>query len=206
MPAGAEGDRVDVTPHLIYIVVASCGEYSDHSEWFVCWRTTREEATEVARTCAEQAFGVLMCFWNRKGLRYWEWKAPGEPSNAAWGTMKTVIDTLLDRQQQGHTEGLRYDVFSIADDPAVQPVLLASFLAEEPDAPQGHCPSHGFYECMHCKATCCMKCDEHVEGDGSHKTIPKWCQQPECRAEWRKANGLPPLEPLSNADEEAAMR
>lgn len=41
--------------HAIYIVIGECGEYSDQTNWPVCWRMTLEEAQEVVRVCIEQA-------------------------------------------------------------------------------------------------------------------------------------------------------
>lgn len=37
----------------IYVVIGSCGEYSDHSEWPVCYFTKEEDAKEYVVKCTE---------------------------------------------------------------------------------------------------------------------------------------------------------
>jgi hypothetical protein len=39
----------------IYVIIGSTGEYSDHSEWPVCWRSTLAEAEQVVAVCNAEA-------------------------------------------------------------------------------------------------------------------------------------------------------
>jgi len=37
----------------IFLVVGTCGEYSDRSEWHVCWFPTKEQAKSYAQKCRD---------------------------------------------------------------------------------------------------------------------------------------------------------
>jgi hypothetical protein len=42
--------------HKIYVIIGSCGEFSDHREWPVTWRPTLKEAEAVVEILKAQAF------------------------------------------------------------------------------------------------------------------------------------------------------
>lgn len=42
----------------IFLVVGTCGEYSDRSEWDVCWFPTKEQAEAYAQKCREADAGL----------------------------------------------------------------------------------------------------------------------------------------------------
>jgi hypothetical protein len=44
-----------VESHKIYVIIGSCGAYSDHSEWPVTWRPTLKEAEDIVKILTEQA-------------------------------------------------------------------------------------------------------------------------------------------------------
>ncbi len=48
----------------IYLVIGRTGEYSDRSEWTVCWFPTREEAEAHRDLCQRESDGLDSDAWN----------------------------------------------------------------------------------------------------------------------------------------------
>lgn len=42
----------------IYVVIGSCGEYSDRRKWIVCWYPTKEEADAHAAAAAAESAAI----------------------------------------------------------------------------------------------------------------------------------------------------
>lgn len=78
----------------IYIIIGTCGEYSDRSEWIVCWCATEAEATTYVDAC-------------RAEDRALEGDARDE---ARWGSGKP---SMLDKYWQTSYTGTEYRVEAV---------------------------------------------------------------------------------------------
>lgn len=121
----------------LWIVYGSSGEYSDRTEWPVCWRGSEAEAVEVARILNEQADQYLALLGNRSA-----------PETARAQSMRlAMLDPAVNHRRFGY-DLLSYDVVSVPEDisDSVYPALpdcgkCAACLREA--AGCGHLPEEG---------------------------------------------------------------
>lgn len=65
----------------IYVVMGSCGEYSDRTEWAVAWYPTREQADRHSDRAAEDAKRIED--WHKENDTFWHENGPRpEETNA----------------------------------------------------------------------------------------------------------------------------
>ena len=87
--------------HAIFVVVGSTGEYSDHTEWPVCWRHTAEDARAVAEKLEAEADE----FQRYRGEEDYDARRAG----------------MLDAGFQDSYTSTRYTVWTVLDDPRGTP-------------------------------------------------------------------------------------
>ena len=61
----------------IYVVFGSCGEYSDHTEWPICYLNKEEDAKEYVRLCTE--IGNKIRAETKEHFPYWTPEANPHP-------------------------------------------------------------------------------------------------------------------------------
>lgn len=93
---------MSTSAHTLWVVYGTTGEYSDHSEWFVCWQPTQEMAEKMCTAFQEQADEFKAKF--DKHERH---------SDAAIGWRATMLDPWFHM----YYTGTDYHVAPMHDDP-----------------------------------------------------------------------------------------
>jgi len=59
-----------MSPHIVWIITGTCGEYSDRSWWTVCWRMTEAEARAVVEVMNAEAATFKLWLDSDDGVTY----------------------------------------------------------------------------------------------------------------------------------------
>lgn len=94
--------------HKIYVVIGRSGEYSDRSEWPVCWRHTMEDAQAMVDVLTQQASQYQA--WSRREVDGNSGRYSDEDNH--------IKSTMLDSYFSHDYHGTDYSVWAISDDPA----------------------------------------------------------------------------------------
>lgn len=99
---------------VIYVVVGASGEYSDRTEWFVCYRVDEAEAQRVAEICQAQS-DEFNDWAVEKG-----WSPAYERGRSAAGMRRRLgmLDPWWHYSYYSPREGATYSVAKVCDDPA----------------------------------------------------------------------------------------
>jgi len=88
----------------IYVVIGATGEYSDKSEWPVCWRSTLAEAELVVQVC------------NREAAEYKRWD-DAHYGAVEWDEKQAKLAKMFDPYFVCDYTGTTYHVWTIEEDP-----------------------------------------------------------------------------------------
>lgn len=116
---------------MIYVVEGRTGEYSDRSEWIVCYRVSREDAERVRVVCQEQADAWFEKYKNSPGY------PDADDAEEAKGWM-------LDPWFGCDYTGTQYVVIEVPEDPLE---AWVSRIIAEPGLRLNH-----HVACEHCRA------------------------------------------------------
>lgn len=94
---------------MIYVIIGSTGEYSDRSEWPVCWRTAKEDAQQVVEVCSTQA-------------KAWEaFRDSPEGIEQGFSRYHSIdaehLSKMFDKQFRCDYTGTSYYIWEVPDDP-----------------------------------------------------------------------------------------
>jgi hypothetical protein len=132
----------------LYVVIGSSGEYSDHSEWPVCWRSTIEEAQLVVEQCQREA----------EAFQRWH-NAEMVPD---WSEEQRRKAAMLDQSFTHGYTGTRYYVWTIPEDPR-------EGMTQKPTvAPSDECPFGDREPCKGCSDDCNCNCGSNFCGCPCH--------------------------------------
>ncbi|MBA3843621.1 MAG: hypothetical protein H0X39_13600 [Actinobacteria bacterium] len=90
-----------MTAHVIWIIVGQCGEYSDHTQWNVCWRQTEAEALAVVAVLNGEAVDA---------------KIEYDATDYDWTTADKRAKTMADPFYQNDYTETKYHCEALADD------------------------------------------------------------------------------------------